>query len=80
MDIKHYAERDIEAQGVAYIRHIRHMTSEGLWSKSDIAAELAHRDNRIKELKDLLKYFMTADANSPDFDNKMSLALTLTED
>ena len=34
----------------------------------------------IDKLKELLKYFMTADANSPDFDKKMSEALRLTED
>jgi hypothetical protein len=41
---KLYATRDIEAQGDAYIDHVMAMTTEGLHSKSDIAAELAHRD------------------------------------
>lgn len=33
-----------------------------------------------KQLKELLEYFMTADANSPEFDEKMSEALKLLED
>ena len=34
-----------------YSRHISAMTTENLWSKSDIAAELAVRDKRIAELE-----------------------------
>ena len=45
-----YAKRDVVAQGAHYLRHIRAMTAEGLHSKSDIAAELAHRDILIEEL------------------------------
>lgn len=48
---KLYAERDIETQGEFYLRHLAAMTTEGLHSKSDIAAELAHRDQRIAELE-----------------------------
>jgi len=46
-----YAERDTEEQGQIYYDHMSHMTSEELYSKSDIAAELAHRDIRIYELE-----------------------------
>jgi len=58
-----YAERDIIEQGKHYSQHTSAMTSEGLHSKSDIAAELAHRDIEIErlqaraaELYDLIKY------------------------
>lgn len=46
-----YAERDIIEQGNHYFRHTSAMTSEGLHSKSDIAAELAHRDIEIERLQ-----------------------------
>lgn len=48
--VKHYAERDIMAldeAGGFYIAHVSAMTSEKLHSKSDIAAELGHRDMQI---------------------------------
>ena len=48
---KHYAKRDPEAQGAHYINHVSAMTSEGLHSKSAIAAELAHRDMEIDRLR-----------------------------
>lgn len=34
-----------------YSRHVSHMTSEGLHSKSDIAAQLAWRDGRLEALE-----------------------------
>ncbi len=46
-----YAERDIEALCQYYGRHVSAMTGEGLHEKSDIAAELAHRDHVIDTLK-----------------------------
>ena len=49
-----YAERDLLAldrAGNYYSRHVSAMTSEGLHSKSDIAAELGARDARIAELE-----------------------------
>lgn len=46
-----YAERDILKQGNHYMRHVAAMTTEGLHDKSDIAAELAHRDIEIKRLR-----------------------------
>jgi len=55
---KQYAERDIVAldeQGGHYFRHVMAMTSEGLHSKSDIAAELAYRDRRIQDLEERLE-------------------------
>ena len=48
-----YADRDamwLDQQGGHYIRHVDHMTREGLHSKSDIAAELGWRDLQIQEL------------------------------
>jgi hypothetical protein len=50
---KHYADRDIMSDelSVHYCAHVRAMTSEGLHSKADIAAELAYRDWRIEELQ-----------------------------
>ena len=60
---KLYTERDIIEQGDYYSRHTSAMTGEGLDRKSDIAAELAHRDiqidqlqSRVAELYDLIKY------------------------
>jgi hypothetical protein len=50
MDSKLYDERDIEEQGDFYVRHLNAMTEELLNMKSDIAAELAHRDIRIQSL------------------------------
>lgn len=49
--MEHYAERDIESQGEHYVNHVMAMTSESLHGKSNIAAELAHRDIRIAELE-----------------------------
>ena len=49
---KLYAIRDVEGQGVYYTDHIMAMTGEDLNSKSDIAAELAHRDIEIANLKE----------------------------
>ena len=55
MTDKQYAvgQRDIEQldEGGYYPRHIYAMTNEGLYSKSDIAAELAHRDLQIDMLR-----------------------------
>jgi len=48
---KHYAERDIVKQGQVYVDHVSAMTGEGLHEKSDIAAELAHRDIEIQKLQ-----------------------------
>ena len=53
-DVKRYAERDIMAldeAGGFYYRHIYAMTGESLHSKSDIAAELGHRDMQIEALQ-----------------------------
>ena len=54
---KLYAERDIceqDEKGGFYFKHALAMTAEGLHSKSDIAAELAHRDLRIQQLEAVL--------------------------
>ena len=48
---KIYAERDIIGQGEYYPKHVCHMTYEGLHDKSAIAAELAHRDIEIDDIK-----------------------------
>ena len=46
-----YAERDHEAMGDYYLRHVDRMTREGLHAKSDIAAELGFRDMEIDHLR-----------------------------
>jgi hypothetical protein len=52
-----YEKRDLESLWVLYMQHLRHMTSEALHEKAEIAAELAYRDSVIlklqKELADL---------------------------
>lgn len=56
--MKHYAPRDVvqlDKEGNYYCRHVSAMTTENLHSKSDIAAELAWRDNQIDELKEQLR-------------------------
>lgn len=48
-----YKQRDLEQldkQGGYYSRHVEAMTTEGLFSKSAIAAELAVRDAEIDRL------------------------------
>lgn len=54
-----YKERDImdlDDAGGYYFRHVNAMTGEKLHSKSDIAAELGHRDMLIDDLVKVLKY------------------------
>lgn len=54
MSEKLYAQRDayeLDVAGSFYIRHVSAMTSEGLNSKADIAAELGYRDSVIAKLK-----------------------------
>ena len=46
-----YADRDVLAQGAHYTKHVMAMTAEGLHDKADIAAELAHRDMAIDQLR-----------------------------
>ncbi len=50
---KQYADRDITSEELMdlYMTHVDAMTGEDLHSKSDIAAELAYRDARIKDLE-----------------------------
>lgn len=55
---KQYARRDIESLdevGGFYSRHVSAMTREGLFTKTDIAAELGHRDMVISELSKALE-------------------------
>lgn len=52
--MKRYEKRNHIAQDKAgnyYSRHVCAMTAEGLHAKSDIAAELAHRDIEIDRLR-----------------------------
>lgn len=54
---KLYGNRDIMALDEEfgfYSRHVSALTAEDLYSKSDIAAELAYRDSLIKKLTDTL--------------------------
>ena len=53
-----YAEREIMDQKY-YAKHVSAMTSECLHCKSDIAAELAHRDELIEELRAANKQLKT---------------------
>jgi len=46
-----YPPVDLFALGEHYIKHVEAMTAEGLHSKSDIAAQLAWRDQRIAQLE-----------------------------
>lgn len=69
-----YAERDIKNQGVHYTVHLEAMTNEGLNSKSDIAAELAHRDEKIDilntynaELREALEKIKSMGCGEHDF-------------
>lgn len=55
MDGKLYSKRDIIGQGEFYTRHVMAMTAEALHDKSSIAAELAHRDQRISKLAEKLR-------------------------
>jgi hypothetical protein len=50
MSAKLYAERDPEALGEYYMRHLSAMTGEALHSKAAIAVELAWRDQQIDEI------------------------------
>lgn len=49
---KLYANRDIRKQGKHYTDHLLALTAEDLHEKSDIAAELAHRDIEIESLRE----------------------------
>ena len=58
MTDKHYAVRDAMEMDIAgnhYCRHVSAMTSEGLHSKADIAAELGWRDWQIAQLQEQVK-------------------------
>lgn len=58
---KNYAERDImemDNVGGYYRRHVSAITAEELHSKSDIAAELGHRDMVVAELLEVLTVTM----------------------
>ena len=46
-----YADRDVFELIPYYGKHVLAMTAEGLHNKSDIAAELAHRDIEIDRLR-----------------------------
>ena len=58
MSKKQYADRDVmelDKLGNYYCRHVSAMTKEGLHEKSDIAAELAHRDAQIEQMQQVVK-------------------------
>jgi hypothetical protein len=58
---KLYADRDAIRQGQHYTKHVEAMTAEGLHSKADIAAELAHRDIEIERLRGALEKVCAVD-------------------
>lgn len=68
---KLYADRDPSKLEPYYSRHVAAMTSEGLHSKSDIAAELAFRDERIS----LLRIRLGAEEERGDYWKSRTLAL-----
>ena len=72
-----YAKRDIIAQGNHYLRHIMAMTQEGLHDKSDIAAELAHRDERIAALE---RDLAAAQAENKELRFCLSRAIEMTDE
>lgn len=53
---KLYPRKDSQELGEYYLRHVDHMTTEGLHAKSDIARQLAWRDREIQELRVLLAH------------------------
>ncbi len=57
---KLYGKRNPIKQGQHYMNHLMAMTAEGLHSKSDIAAELAHRDIVIEDLFDIYWQLLNA--------------------
>lgn len=63
--MKHYRQRDIESQGDHFIRHLDAMTAERLHAKSDIAAELAHRDLLIAALVKGMKWWADQEDGIP---------------
>ena len=70
-----YAKRDTEAQGEHYLRHLDAMYTEGLHKKSDIAAELAHRDIELDRLRKMLTDYTLAQevarrCNDPNHDTR----------
>lgn len=77
---KQYAERDIESldeAGGFYSRHVSAMTSEGLHTKSSIAAELGYRDMVNSELLEALRRMLRAGQKqnwNERYESEMSLA------
>lgn len=66
---KQYADRDImqlDEDGGYYFRHVDAMTGESLHSKSDIAAELGHRDQLINTYRELCGELVKALSNHID--------------
>jgi hypothetical protein len=68
----YYQERDIENLGIHYTAHVEAMTTEGLHSKADIAAELGYRDEQIdvlqcekEEMKAILQKLMKIAFDTP---------------
>lgn len=50
-----YRNSDIEDCLEIYAKHVNAMTAENLYSKSDIAIELAYRDKQIEQLQSSLQ-------------------------
>ena len=50
-----YEERDLDVLGEHFHAHMNAMTNEDLRSKSDIAAELAHRDVELEKCQRLIR-------------------------
>jgi len=68
---KQYADRDImglDLKGGYYFRHVDAMTGESLHSKSDIAAELGHRDMLIDTYRELCGELLKQLKSAADID------------
>lgn len=74
-----YAERDPEALEPHYNKHVSAMTSERLYEKSAIAAELAYRDARIEALEAARKPTSTQICDVPTVPMAMQIMRALDE-
>jgi hypothetical protein len=63
-NIYRVGKRDIIEQREYYSRHVDRMTGEKLHAKTDIAAELAHRDIQIDDLTEQLADALTREAET----------------
>ena len=63
MEYKRMPPMLLDEMGGYYCKHVTAMTRENLHSKSDIAAELGHRDVQIDSLKSLVNKLYNLNKN-----------------